>query len=132
MSYISRTGNLVATPELYRDATTQRAYCYARVAVSDRVRVDDGEWIDGPTLFYNVAVNGSEAENLVAAAKAGGNIRVIFAGRYRVTEHETPQGTRWNHEVRDAEIGVSLRGQTVTTNRGGNDAVPPPATSAVE
>ncbi|MGL4174182.1 MAG: single-stranded DNA-binding protein [Actinomycetota bacterium] len=92
-------------------------YTYARELVSDRIRQDDDTYTDGPTVAYDVAVSGSQATALVEAAERSGNIRVTFAGRYRVTEYKGEQGTRLQHEVRADEVAVSLRGQSVTVER---------------
>jgi len=115
MSFIVRTGNLAGVPTLHQG--DNGAYTYARVIVNDRIRQEDGTYTDGPAVAYDVAVTGGQAENLVAAAEEAGNIRVTFAGRYRVTQYEGQNGTRLQHEVRDSEVGVSLRGQSVTVNR---------------
>lgn len=114
MSYITRTGNLAATPTLREGESGP--YTFARVLVSDRIRQEDGSYVDGPTVAYDVTVSGNQAVNLVAAA-ATGNIRVTFSGRYRVTEYKSDQGSRLQHEVRADDIAVSLRGQSVTVNR---------------
>lgn len=115
MSFIVRTGNLAAAPTLHEG--DNGVYTYARVIVNDRIRQEDGSYTDGPAVTYDVAVAGGQAQNLVAAAEESGNIRVTFAGRYRVTQYEGPNGPRLQHEVRDTEIGVSLRGQSVTVSR---------------
>ena len=120
MSHITRTGNLAATPTL-RDGD-RGPYTYARVLVSDRIRQEDDSYTDGPTVAYDVAVSGNQAVNLVAAAEEGGNIRVMFSGRYRVTEFKGDQGTRVQHEVRADDVAVSLRGQSVTVTGGRTDA----------
>lgn len=112
MSYITRTGNLTEAPTLRNG--DNGPYTYARVAVSDRIRQEDGSYIDGPTVFYDVSVAGNRATNLVEAAQRSGNIRITFSGRYRVTEFRGEQGTRIQHEVHADEVGVSLRGQSVT------------------
>ena len=111
MSYITRTGNLTEAPTLRTGESGP--YTYARVAVSDRIRQEDGSYVDGPAVFYDVAVGGSQATNLVEAAERSGNIRITFSGRYRVTEYKGEQGTRLQHEVRADEVAVSLRGQSV-------------------
>jgi single-strand DNA-binding protein len=111
MSHITRTGNLAATPTLREGENGP--YTYARVLVSDRSRQEDGSYTDGPTVAYDVAVSGNQAQNLVEAAQESGNIRVTFSGRYRVTEYKGDQGSRIQHEVRADEIAVSLRGQSV-------------------
>ena len=115
MSYITRTGNLTEAPTLRTGESGP--YTYARVAVSDRIRQEDGSYVDGPAVFYDVAVGGSQATNLVEAAERSGNIRITFSGRYRVTEYKGEQGTRIQHEVRADEVSVSLRGQSVAVER---------------
>ena len=115
MSYITRTGNLAEAPTLRTGESGP--YTYARVAVSDRIRQEDGSYVDGPAVFYDVAVGGSQATNLVEAAERSGNIRITFSGRYRVTEYKGEQGTRIQHEVRADEVSVSLRGQSVAVER---------------
>lgn len=117
MSYITRTGNLAEAPTLREGDSGP--YTYARVIVSDRLRQEDGSYIDGPTIAYDVAVNGNQATNLVEAAERSGNIRVTFSGRYRVSEYQGEQGARVQHEVRADEVSVSLRGQSVTVERNG-------------
>ena len=115
MSYITRTGNLAEAPKLREGE--RGPYTYARVLVTDRIRQEDGSYIDGATIGYDVSVSGSEAVNLVAAAEASGNIRVTFSGRYRVTEYKGENGTRIQHQVRADEVGVSLRGQSVRVEK---------------
>lgn len=115
MSYITRTGNLAAKPELRQGE--RGPYTYARVLVSDRIRQDDDTYTDGPTVAYDVSVSGSQATNLVEAAERSGNIRITFTGSYRVTEYKGEQGTRLQHEVRADDVAVSLRGQAVTVER---------------
>ena len=111
MSYITRTGNLTEAPTLRNGENGP--YTYARVAVSDRIRQEDGSYTDGPTVAYDVAVSGNQAVNLVEVAEQSGNVRVTFSGRYRVTEYKGEQGSRLQHEVRADEVAVSLRGQSV-------------------
>ena len=117
MSYISRTGNLADTPVLREGE--RGPYTYARVIVSDRIRQEDGSCTDGPPIAYDVAVSGAQATALVETAERSGNVRVTFAGRYRVTEYRGEQGTRIQHEVRADEVAVSLRGQSVSVERAG-------------
>lgn len=115
MSYITRTGNLAATPELRQGENGP--YTYARVLVTDRIRQSDGSYEDGGTIGYDVAVSGSQAVQLVEAAEASGNIRITFAGRYRVSEYKGENGTRIQHEVNADEVAVSLRGQRVRVEK---------------
>jgi len=114
MSFIVRTGNLAKTPTLREG--DHGPYTYARVLVSDSVRQEDGTYADGPVIGYDVSISGQQAVELVKAAEVSGNIRVMFAGAYRVTEYEAEGTTYIKHEVRGAEVAVSLRGQAVTVS----------------
>ncbi|MDN5803015.1 MAG: single-stranded DNA-binding protein [Microlunatus sp.] len=127
MSYIVRAGNLAATPEL-RTADSGGVYCYADVIVNDRERLDDGSYRDLATTRYSLTVFRSAAEQLVATAETSGNVRVMFAGRYRVREYNRRDGgTGISHDVVVDEIGVSLTGQRVAvdrTRRSGGEGTP--------
>lgn len=116
MSYIVRAGNLAAAPQL-RTADTG-VYCYADVIVNDRERAEDGSYRDLGTIRYSLTVFRSAAENLVDTAQSSGNVRVLFAGRYRVREYNRREGgTGISHDVVVDEIGVSLTGQRVAVDR---------------
>ena len=116
MSWITRTGNLAKAPELQEG--TKGPYTYARVIVTDRIRNEDGTYTDGATTGYDVMVSGSQARELVVTAQRSGNVRITFSGRYRVTEWTGELGVRVQHEVQADEVGISLRGQSVTVERG--------------
>lgn len=114
MSQIIRSGNLVKTPELRQGENG--AYTYVCVAVTDRIHTKDG-FTDGPSIYYDVQVSGVQAEELVECAKASGNVRVLFSGRYRVTEFKGAQGITIQHQVTADEIGISLRNQSVRAGK---------------
>ena len=122
MSYISRVGNLAATPELRQNDRGQ-SYCFAKVIVNDYANVD-GKYETTATTAYNLTVNGSQAEQLVSTAQRCGNIRVLFTGTYRVRDYTRKDGTLGqSHDVRVADIGAAFRGQQITANSNpGNDA----------
>lgn len=111
MSFIIRTGNLAGTPKL-REAEG-KVYTYATVMVSDRIKTKDGEWIDGPPTAYNVNVRGDQARRLVATAERDGNVRVLFAGPYRVKQWDSEKGPQIQHDVANADVGLSFAGQDV-------------------
>lgn len=114
MSYIVREGNLAAAPELREGAKSGTKYTYARVIVTDRIRTAEGEFVDGAAVAYNLTVFGAQAEQLVDAANASGNIKLVFAGDYTVRSYTSREGeSRVSHDVRVDVIGVSLRGQEV-------------------
>ncbi|MEJ1816136.1 hypothetical protein, partial [Clavibacter michiganensis] len=68
MSHISRTGNLAGTPDLRQGP--KGPYTYAAVIVNDRFQDDNGTWVKGPPIRYELAVSGTQAVALVATAKA--------------------------------------------------------------
>ena len=92
MSYITRTGNLAATPTLREG--DNGPYTYARVLVSDRIRQEDNSYTDGPTVAYDVAVSGNQAVNLVEVAEQSGNVRVTCARTSAASAARSPPGTR--------------------------------------
>ena len=99
--------------------------------VNDRERLDDGSYRDLATTRYSLTVFRSAAEQLVATAETSGNVRVMFAGRYRVREYDRRDGGKGiSHDVVVDEIGVSLTGQRVAVDRarrsGGEGAIPEP------
>lgn len=114
MRYIIRSGNLAEAPML-RHSENGTAYTYATVLVNDRERQDDGNFKTISTVRYSLTMYRSEAENLVKAAEASGNVRLVFAGSYRVKEFRTKDGGLGiSHDVQVDELGVSLQGQAVT------------------
>src|SRR5699024_7564224 len=115
MSYITRTGNLAGAPTLREG--DRGPYTYARIIVTDRIRQDDDTYTDGPAIGYDVAVSGSQAENLAALAEASRTVRITFSGGYRVTEYEVEQAPRIQHRVQADDVAVSLRGQRVVVVR---------------
>lgn len=118
MSYIIRTGNLTGPPDLRHDAESGRPYAFARVAVNDSAPDESNEWTTIGTEFYNLTVRGNSAENLAEAAACGGNIRVVFAGYYRVRNYTRQDGSSAaSRDVRVDQIGVSLLAQTVMVTR---------------
>lgn len=125
MSYIVHAGNLASTPELHT-SENGRSYCHGTVIVDDRERAEDGSYCDQRTIVYSLTVFGSAAEQLVETAQASGNVRVLFAGSYRVRGYDRPVGgTGISHNVMVDEIDVSLTGQRVvdwSRRRNGGEA----------
>ena len=119
MSYLSETGNLASTPEL-RTSAKGTTWCSARVIHNYREQDQTGTWHDTATIAYDVVVTGRKAEQLVAAAEAGGNIGIAFAGKYRVKNFKRNDGsTGIAYEVIADQISVLL-GQDVTLAKTGH------------
>lgn len=116
MSFITRVGNLAATPELRHDKNG-RPYCFPRVIVNDAKLNEHGEYETTGTTAYNVAVNGNQAEQLCKTAQKDGNIRVLFTGHYHVETYTRDDGTTGtSHKVNATDIAASFKGQNITIN----------------
>lgn len=116
MSYITRVGNIVRTPEL----RTQdgKDYCFARVLVTDTKKDTDGQWRDTATTAYDLTINADQARRLITTCQESGNIRVLFTGRYRIETYTRQDGsTAISHRVQVDNIGVSLKGQNITVTK---------------
>lgn len=117
-TFISFSGNLAKAPELRTDKN-DRPFTFARVIRTDRVRnKQTGEFEEGGTEGYDVAVWGAQAEVLCDLAERCGNIRVQVSGE-EVLELYKPEGgeARTVRKVLDADVSVSLFGQHVTVER---------------
>jgi single-strand DNA-binding protein len=100
-------GNLAETPALEASATG-KATVRMRIAVDNRRRDPNGEWVDGTTSWYTVIAWETLAENLAANLNKGD--RVIVHGRLEQREWTTEAGeTRTVWELTAEDAGPSLR-----------------------
>ena len=90
-TFISFTGNLAKAPELRTDKNG-RPYTFARVIRTDRVN-KGGEFEDGGTEGYDVAVWGADAEALCDIAERCGNVRVTSQAKSCWTPTRTTRAT---------------------------------------
>ena len=56
-------GNLTRDPNGGYGRDTGKAYTHLDIAVTDRTRNSQGDWVDGPPTYYRVTVSGRTAEN---------------------------------------------------------------------
>lgn len=119
---ITLVGNLVDDPEL-RYTPTGQAVAKFRVASTPR-RYDQqqGQWVDGDSLFLTCNVWRQAAENVAESLQRG--TRVVVTGRLRQRSYETREGEkRTVYEVEADDVGPSLRNAsakvTKTTRSGG-------------
>lgn len=104
---IHLTGNLTGDPEL-RFTQGGKPIARLRVASSERKRLDDGSWGDGPTCFLDLTAFDAVAEE--AAEKLVKGSRVIVTGRLQQRDWETKDGEkRTSYDVLVEDIGVVLR-----------------------
>jgi len=107
------TGNLTRDPEL-RFTQSGRAVANAAVAVNRRF-MQNGEWVDGPTTFYDLVIWGSLGENVAASLTKG--TRVLVSGRMESREWEKDGNKRISWELIVDEMGPSLTYATAEVAR---------------
>lgn len=106
-TYVTIAGNIVAEPD--RRVTTNGApFTALRVASTIRRRTRDGEFVDGPTSYYQVTAFRSLALNAANSLSKGDP--VIVHGRQRVNQWQRNDGT-WGTSV---EIDASNIGHDLT------------------
>ena len=103
------TGNLTRTPQLSR-TTDGTPVVNLTVAENSRRQVE-GEWVDGPTTFWDIVCFGAQAEHIIASLTKGA--RVIAIGTFRTRTWTAADGAeRSTLEILADEIGPSLRWAT--------------------
>lgn len=117
---ITVAGNLAARPEL-KFGPSGKARAQFRVAVDERHRNAEGDWVDGNTSWHTVIVWGKLAEHATDTLTKGS--RVIVHGRLTQREYATETGekrTVW--EIVAEDLGPSLRHGPIPT-QGGASAI---------
>jgi len=111
---ISITGNLTREPEL-RFTTGGTATCSFGVAVNRRY-MQNSEWVDAPTQFFNCTVWGAYGENVAASLNKGD--RVVVKGRLEFRKYENKDKIEvTTHDIQCDEVAVSLKFATATVER---------------
>ena len=112
--YRTLVGNLTKDPEL-RFSSKGTAWCSVGLAVTPRVRDDDGTWADGETTFYELVTFGDLAEHVAELVKG---TRVIAAGKLETETWTAKDGTeRETVKLLADEVGASLRYASVDVRR---------------
>jgi single-strand DNA-binding protein len=118
-------GNLGADPEL-RYTPSGKAVANLRVAVNDRSRGPDGEWVE-ETLWIRVEVWEQAAERAAEQLRKGN--KVFAEGQLRAREYEASDGQkRTSLELRFARVvNLERRGRDEEGGFGGDAAPGVPA-----
>lgn len=113
---ITLVGNLTADPEL-RYTPNGSAVANFTIASTPRTyNKQQGEYVDGETLFMRCSLWNKQAENLAESLHSGQ--RVIAQGRLKQRNFETKDGERRTViECEVDEIGPSLRYHTARTQK---------------
>jgi single-strand DNA-binding protein len=111
---ITIIGNLTREPEL-RFTTGGTATCSFGVAVNRRY-MQNGEWVDAPTNFFNVTCWGQYGENVAASLNKGD--RVLVKGRLEFRKYENKDKVEvTTHDIQADEVCPSLKWATATMQR---------------
>ena len=111
---ITIIGNLTREPEL-RFTTSGKATCSFGIAVNRRY-MQNNEWVDAPTNFFNVTVWAQYAENAAASLNKGD--RVMVKGRLDFRKYTNRDGVEvTTHDIQADEVCVSLKFATCTVER---------------
>jgi single-strand DNA-binding protein len=111
-------GNLTRDPNGGYGKDTGKAYTHLDVAVTDRVRNTQGDWVDGPVTYYRVTVFGKTAENATNSLTKGDT--VIVTGDLTVRSYTRTDGTPGiANEITADHLGAALTYTTVTIPREG-------------
>ncbi len=108
------TGNLTRTPQLSR--TTDGTPVVNLTLAENSRRQVEGEWVDGPTTFWDIVCFGAQAEHIIASLGKGA--RVIAIGTFRTRGWAAADGAeRTKLEILADEIGPSLRWATTEVTK---------------
>ena len=76
-------GNLTRDPNGGYGKDTGKAYAHLDIAVTDRVKSNQGDWVDGPPTYYRVTVFGRTAENALNSVAVGTGMALEQFGQFR-------------------------------------------------
>lgn len=115
MNNITISGNVTRDPVL-RFTTDQTPVTNFGIASTPRYQDDNGEWTDGDTVFLDVAVFGSQAENVAKSLSTGNT--VLVTGKVKATSF-TPKDSDTEVTrlaINADDVAASLRYHTITIN----------------
>ena len=108
------TGNLTRNPQLSR--TSDGTPVVNLTIAENSRRLLEGEWVDGPTTYWDIVCFGAQAEHIIASATKGARVIAIGTFRTRVwTGGDGEQRTKL--EILADEIGPSLRWATTKVTK---------------
>ena len=105
-------GNLTRDPNGGYGKDTGKAYTHLDIAVTDRTRNDQGDWVDGPPTYYRVTVFGRTAENALNSLTKGNT--VLVTGDLTVRSYTRTDGTPGiANEITADHLGAALTYTTI-------------------
>ena len=114
---VTLIGNTTRDVELSVGGNSGSAIASFGIAIKNRKKDANGEWIDGDAQFYDVKAFGSIAENIAESVTKG--TRVIVNGRlnFQQWEDKNDGGKRSKVEVIADSVGVELRWATAQVTK---------------
>lgn len=117
----SIVGNVTADPELRYTQSGKPVGSFS-VAVSSRVKQDDGTWADGDPNYYDVTCWGLLGESVAEALSKG--TRVVVTGRLRQSSWEQDGKRRTKVEIVADDVGRSVLFEAHTSSAPVRDRAP--------
>jgi len=111
-------GNLTSDPEM-RFTPAGLAVASFSLAVTPRVKGEDGQWKDGETTFYRVSAWRQLAENVCESLTKGSRVIVVASKAPEVRTYTKRDGTPGESlEVTADEVGPSLKWASARVEKG--------------
>ena len=110
-------GNLTRNPQLSR--TTDGTPVVNLSLAENSRRLVEGEWVDGPTTYWEIVCFGAQAEHIIVSLTKGARVIVIGSFRTR-TWIAADRAERSTLEILADEIGPSLRWATTAVTKAGS------------
>ncbi len=114
-TFVTISGHVCADPETRTGSTSGRKFTIFRVASTPRRQVN-GQYLDGPTSFYNIVAFGRLGAHLLKSFKKGD--AVIVQGRLRVRQWASEGRTGTSVEVDAYLAGHDLNRGITSLQRG--------------
>ena len=108
-------GNLTRNPQLSR--TTDGTPVVNLTLAENSRRLVEGEWVDGPTTYWDIVCFGAQAEHIIASLTKGARVIAIGSFRTRTWTAADGAGAHRTLEILADEIGPSLRWATTEVTR---------------
>ena len=107
-------GNLTRNPQLSR--TSDATPVVNLTLAENSRRLVEGEWVDGPTTYWDIVCIGAQAEPIITSLGKGA--RVIAIGSFRTRTWTAADGQqRSTLEILAEAIGPSLRWATTEVTK---------------
>jgi single-strand DNA-binding protein len=117
-------GNVAEAPEL-RFTPSGKALCKFRLGHNTRRRTAAGEWVDGPTIWFTVAVWEALAERVAESIRKGDTVTVQSRSDLSVFAYinQTSGKAAGELQISAANVALSLRFNTAGSHRKPKPAV---------